>query len=128
MCDGIAVWAREKYRPETERSPTTLAHEAARARRLADVFEEQVAHPLMQGPPNMAQLVLAVAIETARKRGMGDLTEGRPKTRRVGHPPVRASLYAGYGPAVAPLYPRDGGRDLTPPPAISTCSTLRRRT
>lgn len=79
MLDGIAVWAREKYRPETERSPTTLAHEAARAPRLADFFEEQVADPLMQGPLNMAQLVLAVAVETARLRGMGDLTQGRPK-------------------------------------------------
>lgn len=79
MLDGIAVWAREKYRPESERSPTTLAHEAARAPRVADFFEEQVADPLMQGPLNMAQLVLAVAVETARLRGMGDLTEGRPK-------------------------------------------------
>lgn len=79
MLDGIAVWAREKSRPETERSPTTLSHEAARARRIADVFEDQVAHAVMQGPPNMAQLVLAVAVEMARKRGMGDLTEGRPK-------------------------------------------------
>lgn len=79
MLDGIAVWAREKSRPETERSPTTLAHEAARAPRIADFFEGQVAHPLMQGPLNMAQLVLAVAVDTARLRGMGDLTQGRPK-------------------------------------------------
>ena len=32
LLDGIAVWAREKSRPESERSPTTLAHEGARAR------------------------------------------------------------------------------------------------
>ena len=32
MCDGIAVWGREMARPESERSPTTLAHELARAR------------------------------------------------------------------------------------------------
>ena len=79
LLDGIAVWAREKSRPESERSPTTLAHEGARAPRIADFFEAQVAHPLMQGPLNMAQLVLAVAVDTARLRGMGDLTEGRPK-------------------------------------------------
>jgi glutathione S-transferase len=79
MLDGIAVWAREKSRPETERSPTTLAHEGARAPRIADFFEGQVTHPLMQGPLNMAQLVLAVAVDTARLRGMGDLTLGRPK-------------------------------------------------
>ena len=27
----------------------------------------------------MAHLILAVAVETARKRGLGDLTDGRPQ-------------------------------------------------
>jgi glutathione S-transferase len=66
-------------RPENERSPTTLAHESARTQRMADVFEERVTDPLMQGPPGMAQLILAVAVEMARKRGLGDLTVGRPR-------------------------------------------------
>ena len=79
MLDGISVWAREMSRPQNERSPTILAHEAARSQRLADVFESEVAHPLMQGAPNMAQLVLAVAIDAARTRGLGDLTAGRPQ-------------------------------------------------
>src|ERR1700731_1143421 len=39
MCDGIAVWGREMVRPANERSPTTLAHEAARTQRMADFFE-----------------------------------------------------------------------------------------
>ena len=77
MCDGIAVWGREMVRPENERSPTTLAHEAARAQRMADVFEERATDPLMQGSPRMAHLILAVAVEMARKRGLGDLTAGR---------------------------------------------------
>jgi hypothetical protein len=34
---------------------------------------------VLQGETNMAQLVLAVAIETARLRKFGDLTEGRPQ-------------------------------------------------
>jgi glutathione S-transferase len=79
MCDGIAVWAREMGRSEHERSPTTLAHEVARSQRMADYFEAEVAHPLMQGAPNMAQLVLAIAIDFARTRGLGDLTAGRPQ-------------------------------------------------
>lgn len=79
MCDGIAVWGREMVRPENERSPTTLAHEAARAQRMADFFEERVTDPLLQGPPGMAHLILAVAVEMARKRGLGDLTAGRPR-------------------------------------------------
>ena len=79
MCDGIAVWSREVRRPEHERSPGNLAHEVARAERMADYFEAEVSHLLMQGAPNMAQLVLAVALDMARTRGMADLTAGRPK-------------------------------------------------
>jgi glutathione S-transferase len=79
MCDGIAVWGREMARPENERSPTTLAHEAARAQRLADFFEHRATDPLMQGSPCMAHLIIAVAVEMARKRRLGDLTAGRPR-------------------------------------------------
>lgn len=79
MCDGIAVWVREMYRPENERSPTVLAHEAARSQRLADVFETRVTDPVMRAPPGMAHLILAVALDTARTRGPGDLTAGRPQ-------------------------------------------------
>ncbi len=79
MCDGIAVWGREMARPENERSPTTLAHESARVERMADFFEERVTDPLLQGLPGMAHLILAVAVEMARKRGLGDLTAGRPQ-------------------------------------------------
>jgi glutathione S-transferase len=43
MCEGICVWVREMVRPAGERSPTTLAHEIARAQRMADVFEGYVA-------------------------------------------------------------------------------------
>ena len=79
MCEGIAVWAREMSWPESERSPTILAHEAARSQRMADVFEGYVADPLMQRAPGMAHLILAVAVEMSRKRGLGDLTNGRPR-------------------------------------------------
>ena len=79
MCDGIAVWGREMVRPENERSPTTLAHESARTQRMADFFEERVTDPLLQGAPGMTHLILAVAVEMARKRGLGDLTAGRPR-------------------------------------------------
>jgi glutathione S-transferase len=79
LCDGVAVWDREMARPENERSQATLTHEAARAQRIADFFEERVSHPLMQGKPGMAHLILAVALEMARKRGLGDLTYGRTR-------------------------------------------------
>jgi glutathione S-transferase len=79
MCEGICVWVREMSRPASERSPTVLAHEVARAKRMADVFEDRVADPLMQGAPCMAHLILAAALDVARKRGFGDLTDSRPR-------------------------------------------------
>jgi glutathione S-transferase len=79
MCEGICVWVREMARPESERSPTTLAHEVARSQRMADLFEARVSEPLMQAEPEMAHLILAVSLETARKRGPSDLTDGRPQ-------------------------------------------------
>jgi glutathione S-transferase len=81
LCDGIAVWTREMRRPENERSPTTLTHEAARSERLADHFETEVSRPLLQAEPTMAHLILAVALETVRIRGLGDLTASRPALR-----------------------------------------------
>lgn len=80
MCEGICVWVREMRRPAGERSPTLLAHEVERARRMADHFEARVAaDPQLQGPPNMAQLVLAAGLDFARTNAMGNFTEGRPR-------------------------------------------------
>jgi len=79
MCDGISVWTREMQRPESERSPTVIAHEVARMQRMADFFEARVTDPLLQGAPGMAHLILAVALDVARKRGPGDLADGRPQ-------------------------------------------------
>jgi glutathione S-transferase len=79
MCEGICAWVREMARPAGERSPTVLAHEVARAQRMADVFEGHVVDPLMRRAPTMAHLTLAVALDVATKRGFGDLTDGRPQ-------------------------------------------------
>jgi glutathione S-transferase len=79
MCDGVSVWLREMARPASDRSPTVLAHELARAQRMADVFEDRVADPLMQGTSTMAHLILAVTLDVAAKRGFGNLTADRPR-------------------------------------------------
>jgi glutathione S-transferase len=79
MCDGISVWTREMARPASERSPTVLAHEAARSQRMADVFEGYMADPLMRGAPRMAHFILAVALERARYCGLDGLTGARPQ-------------------------------------------------
>lgn len=93
LLDGISVWVREINRPPAERSPTVLAHEVARSQRLADVFEEEVTGPLLTGALGMPQLILAVALETACKRGPGDLGSGRPRLAQWLRPlSARASL------------------------------------
>jgi glutathione S-transferase len=62
LLDGLSVWLRELYRPQSERSPGVIRHEAERAARLLDVWEREVAHPYMRGGLNMAQLTLACAL------------------------------------------------------------------
>jgi len=62
LLDGLAVWGRELVRPEYERSPTVLLHEARRSERLTDVWETEVANSLMLGPLNRLQLTLACAL------------------------------------------------------------------
>jgi glutathione S-transferase len=79
MCEGICVWVRQMHLPECERSPTVLAHEVARSQRMASFFDGRVPDPPMQGTPRMAHLILAVSVDIARKRGLGDLTAGRPQ-------------------------------------------------
>jgi glutathione S-transferase len=79
LLDGLAVWLRETYRPENERSKTVLQHESARSQRLIDYWEDRIRDPLMnvglnvgmsvgmdagmKGKLNMAQLVLICALQ-----------------------------------------------------------------
>ena len=79
MLDGIAVFVREVRRPANERSPTILSHETGRAVRLADYWESQIGQPLMQGPLNMAQLLLIAALDFGAAGKIAELEKGRPK-------------------------------------------------
>ncbi len=62
MLDGLAVWSREIVRPQNERSPTVLQHEARRSERMADLWEIEIDHPLMRGALNLVQITLACAL------------------------------------------------------------------
>ncbi|MEQ1773855.1 MAG: glutathione S-transferase N-terminal domain-containing protein [Burkholderiales bacterium] len=62
LMDGLAVWGREMGRPENERSPTIIKHEAARSARMADAWEKEIDHAWMHGAINMAQITLACAL------------------------------------------------------------------
>jgi glutathione S-transferase len=60
--DGLAVWGRELTRPENERSPTVIEHEARRSERMTDAWEREIGHPLMQLGFNRLHLTLACAL------------------------------------------------------------------
>src|SRR5215472_12840312 len=62
LMDGAAVWLRELTRPAHERSPGLIAHETARADRICDAWEREIAHPWMHAALNMAQITLACAL------------------------------------------------------------------
>ena len=62
LVDGVSVWNRELARPENERSPTVIRHEAERSRRMIDLWEREIGHPLMQGPLNRIHLTLACTL------------------------------------------------------------------
>jgi glutathione S-transferase len=62
MLDGLSVWGREILRPPHERSPGVIEHEAARAARMAELWERSIGHPLMQGALNMPQITLGCAL------------------------------------------------------------------
>ncbi len=79
--DGLCVWMRELYRPENERSPTTIRHEQDRAARLAEVWEREVSHALMRGRLNMVQLTLACALALELRMPDLDWRSGHPKLR-----------------------------------------------
>lgn len=79
MLDGLSVWGREILRPENERSPGVIRHETDRARRMADVWEREIDHPLMRGALNMIQITLACALGLEARNPEFRWRTGRPK-------------------------------------------------
>ena len=79
MLDGLSVWGREILRPESERSPGVIRHETDRARRMADVWEREIDHPLVRGALNMIQITLACALGLEARNPEFRWRAGRPK-------------------------------------------------
>ena len=79
MLDGLSVWGREILRPENERSPGVIQHETDRARRMADVWEREIDHPMMRGPLNMLHITLACALGLEARNPGFRWRAGRPK-------------------------------------------------
>jgi glutathione S-transferase len=79
MLDGLSVWGREILRPENERSPGVIQHETDRARRMTDVWEREIGHPMMRGPLNMLHITLACALGLEARNPDFRWRAGRPK-------------------------------------------------
>lgn len=60
--DGLAVLGREKGRRVNEQSPKIVLHETDRAKRLLNLWEQQINHPLFQAPLNMVQMVFGCTL------------------------------------------------------------------
>ena len=81
LLDGLSVWLRETRRPDHEQSSTTLNHEADRARRLVAHWENEIDHPLMQGPLNLPQVTLICALGLEARNPAFRWRDGHPKLR-----------------------------------------------
>jgi len=79
MLDGVSVWIREIRRPEADQSASVIAHEAARFSRLAAHFEALVESPDFDGPLNLLQLYLYIALELENRIPELDWRTGNPK-------------------------------------------------
>ena len=79
LVDGLSVWVREILRPENERSPGVIQHETERARRMADLWEREIDHPVMHGPLNRASMTLACALGLETRNPGFRWRAGHPK-------------------------------------------------
>ncbi len=76
--DGIAVLAREVRRPVHEQSPAIVAHEQARAERMADILETKLNCQTLTGPFNLAQMTLIASIDSGSRYFNWNASENRP--------------------------------------------------
>lgn len=82
LIDGLSVWGREIVRPKDEQSPGIIRHETERARRMVEVWEREIDHPLMREGLHIIHLTLACAL---------GLDARNPDFRwRPGHPRLSA--------------------------------------
>lgn len=98
MLDGVAVWGREIVRPQDERSPAVIRHEADRSRRIADLWETEIDHPLMHGALNMMQITLACALGFEARIPDFQWRPGHPKLREWFDPIAARPSFAATAP------------------------------
>jgi len=101
LLDGLSVWLREILRPENERSPGVIQHETERARRMIDVWEREIAHPVMSGPLNMVHITLACALALEARNPAFRWRTGHPKLLRWYEPIAARPSFTATAPPAA---------------------------
>ncbi|MGQ0656476.1 MAG: hypothetical protein ACT4P4_30160 [Betaproteobacteria bacterium] len=101
MIDGVSVWNRELARPENERSPAVIRHEAARAARMADLWEKEIDHPLLHGRFDLLQLTLGCCLAPEARNPEFRWRERRPKLARWFEPIAARPSFVATAPSVA---------------------------
>ena len=98
MLDGLSVWLRELYRPSDERSPTVIQHEAARSKRMVDLWETEIGHPLMHGALSMQSLTLACALGLEARNPDFRWRPGHPRLGEWFEPIARRESFVATAP------------------------------
>ncbi len=96
MMDGHAVLGRELMRAEEHRSPIIIEHEKQRSRRMIDLWEREIAYPIMAGDLNMAQITLVCGLPPAMRKAdfqwpAEHALLGAWATRIAAHPSIKAT-------------------------------------
>src|SRR5262245_4833002 len=97
LVDGMAVLVRELHRPNNEQSLNVIEHERQRSRRLADLWDAEIEHPLMTGALNMPQIVLIAGVLLKEYFPDVDLLSGRSRLlawaqRLIALPSIKSTM------------------------------------
>jgi hypothetical protein len=93
----MAVLIRELHRPNNEQSLSVIEHERQRSRRLADLWDAEIEHPLMTGALNMPQIVLIAGVLLKEYFPDVDLLSGRSRLlawaqRLIALPSIKSTM------------------------------------
>jgi glutathione S-transferase len=79
LMEGLCVWGRVLVLPEDERSPTVIEHERQRSRRMINLLESEIDHPLLNGDFNLVQISLVCALQHERRNPDIQWRQGHPR-------------------------------------------------
>jgi len=79
LMESLCVWGRVLVLPEGERSPTVIEHERQRSKRLFNLWESEIDHPLLNDELNLVQITLVCALQLDRRNKGNQWRQYHPK-------------------------------------------------